>query len=181
MKKEVAQMKVYKSTNKSALSLFSIVVVLALALGGCAPVRALSRPKATAPEDHGEIYESVAQQNVMAIEVVQSFYDWYLSYPGNVVAEGAYRSSEHLTEPFIEKVDEIVASFERGGYDPFLCAQDIPGDLLVGDEVTRSGDAATIVVQKVWNPGTEYESTNDAVVELQMMDGEWKISDIVCK
>jgi hypothetical protein len=157
------------------------MVVLALALGGCAPVRALSRPRATAPEDQGEIYESVAQQNMMALEVVQSFYDWYLSYPGNVVAEGAYRSSEHLTEPFIEKVDGIVASFERGGYDPFLCAQDLPGDLVVGDEVTRAGDAATILVHEVWNPGTEYEMTSHVTVELQMMDGEWKISNIVCK
>jgi hypothetical protein len=103
MTKEVFHLKVNKATNKTALSLFSVVVVLALALSGCAPVRALSRPKATAPEDAGDIYESTAQQNVMAIEVVQSFYDWYVRYLGNATAERAYRSSEYLTESFVEK------------------------------------------------------------------------------
>ncbi|MGD2177241.1 MAG: hypothetical protein PVG71_05400, partial [Anaerolineae bacterium] len=135
-------MKARRCSNKSALSLFSIVAVLAVVISGCAPVRALSRPKATAPVGAAEIYQSVAQQNVLATEVVQSFYDWYLGYPGHVMAEGAYRSSEYLTGSFIEKVDEIVASFEGGGYDPFLCAQDVPGNLIVDDEVARSGDMA---------------------------------------
>jgi hypothetical protein len=128
-----------------------------------------------------EIYESVAQQNLMAIEVVQSFYDWYLGYPGNAAADGAYRSSEHLTASCIEGVDELLASFDQGGYDPFLCGQDVPGDLIVHDEVARSSNAGSIVVYEVWNAGTEYEATSEVVVELQMMDGRWKISNFVCK
>jgi hypothetical protein len=169
------------SASKSSLHLLSIVAILAVVLTACAPVRALSRPKSAALKDAGEIHESAAQQDLRAIEVVQSFYDWYLSWPGNATAEGAYRASEYLTASFVEKVDQIVASFEGGGYDPFLCAQDIPGDLIVGDEVARSGDVATIVVHQVWNPGTEYETTTQVVVEVEMMDEEWKISNIVCE
>jgi hypothetical protein len=45
--------------------------------------------------------------------------------------DGAYRSSEYLTPEFVRKVDEIVASFDKGGYDPFLCAQDISGEFTV--------------------------------------------------
>jgi hypothetical protein len=96
------------------------------------------------------------------------------------MAEGVYRSSEFLTASFTEKMDAIVASFEGGGYDPFLCTQDVPGDLVVDDQITRAGDAAPVVVHEVWNPGTEYELTSDVIVELQMMDGEWEISKIVC-
>jgi hypothetical protein len=69
----------------------------------------------------------------------------------------------------------------QGGYDPFLSAQDIPGDLIVGDEVARFGDGATIVVYRVWNPGTEYEVVGELFVELEIPDGVWRISDIVCK
>jgi hypothetical protein len=177
--KEAVQM----SINRSVSSLFSIGLVVAVVLtgSGCASVRALARPRATTPENMLEAYGSVDQQNAMATEAVQSFYDWYLGYPGNVVAEEAYHSSEYLTESFVERVDEIVGSFDQGAYDPFLCAQDIPGDLVVDDEVARSGDVASVVVYEVWNAGTEHEVTTEVVVELQMMDGGWQISSIVCK
>jgi len=139
-------------------------MVLAVALSGCAPVRALSKPRTPAPQ-----------------EVVESFYDWYLSYPGNVIADGAYGSSEYLTESFVEKVDETIASFDKGGYDPFLCAQDIPGDVVVDDEAVVSGGEATVVVHQVWNPGTEYESVHDLTVVLQTVNGQWRIADILCE
>lgn len=174
-------MKVHESPSKSAWCLLSVAVLVAVVVSGCASARALTRSPGAAPEDEAGVYESAAQQNTMAVETVESFYDWYLSYPGNVAAEGAYRSSEYLTLSFVEKVDEILASFDRGGYDPFLCAQDIPGHLVVGDEVARSGDVATIVVYEVWNPGMESEVTHEVVVELEMTDGEWKISNILCK
>jgi hypothetical protein len=41
--------------------------------------------------------------------------------------------------------DEIIASFDRGGYSPFLCAQDIPDSVTV-DEATISGDTASVTV-----------------------------------
>jgi hypothetical protein len=134
-----------------------------------------------AREAASEISLSPDEQNAQAIKTVEDFYAWYLSYPGNVVADGAYRSSEYLTVPFVEQVDELVASFTQGGYDPFLCAQDVPGEVRLDEQVTRSGDEATILVREVWNPGTEYEMTTDVVVELEMADGVWKISNIICQ
>jgi hypothetical protein len=150
-------------TKSFAFSVLALAVVLMLILSGCAPVRSVLKAKGAAPE-----------------QVVESFYDWYLGYPGNPVADGAYRSSEYLTEEFVEKVDAIIASFDQGGYDPFLCAQDIPGDLIVGDAVL-SGDEASLVVHEVWNVGTEYESVHDVTVELQTVDGAWKIADVLCR
>jgi hypothetical protein len=154
---------------------------VALALGGCASARALTLARGAAPEDEAGIYEATAQQNAMAIAAVQGFYDWYLGYPGNVTADRAYCSSEHLAASFVDEVDELLASFDQGGYDFFLCAQDIPGDLIVDDEVSRLGNAATIAVYQVFNPGTEYEAVGELAVELEMVDGAWKISNIVCK
>jgi hypothetical protein len=158
-KKETTQMK----TKSFAFLGLSLAMVLTLILSGCAPVSSVLKAQGAAPE-----------------AVVERFYDWYLGYPGNAAADGAYRSSEYLTEEFVEKVDAIIASFDQGGYDPFLCAQDIPGDLIVGDAVL-SGDEASLVVHEVWNTGTEYESVHYVTVELQMVDGAWKIADVICR
>jgi hypothetical protein len=80
----------------------------------------------------------------------------------------------------IEKVDGIIDSFDRGGYDPFLCAQDVPGEFAVEDAAV-SGEEASVVVHGVWNPGTEYESMNDVKVSLLLMEGEWRIADVACE
>jgi hypothetical protein len=111
-------------------------------------------------------------------EVVASFYTWHLGTEGVLVSR-AYRSNGHLSQAFVRKVDEIIASFSRGGYDPFLCAQDIPRDMRL-DPVRVEGDEARVGVHGIWNPGTQYESANDILVVLQRQRGEWKIADIQC-
>jgi len=153
----------------TVIYVLSVSMALALALGGLigcgpAPAPAAASSAPAAPES-----------------IVESFYRWYIDYPGNALADGAYRSSEVLSEAFIQEVDEIIASFDRGGYDPFLCAQDLPGSFSV-DEATIApeGDQATVVVHQMWNPGTEYESTHDLTVALRMQDNAWKIVDITC-
>jgi len=146
-----------------ALKVLGLGLVLTLILSGCAPVYALTRERGAAPE-----------------QVVESFYDWYLGYPGNALADGAYRSGGPLTEEFVEKVDAIVASFDRGGYDPFLCAQDFPEDLVI-DRATVSGNQARVIVHQSWNDGTEYGVVRSVAVELQQIGGWWMITDIICR
>jgi hypothetical protein len=143
-------------------TLLVLFVGLAIAVAGCGSSAAKASTDA-APES-----------------VVKDFYQWYLGYSGNVVVDGAYRSSAYLTQEFVQKVDEIIASFDRGGYDPFLCAQDKPGDQTV-DQAQVSGDTARVVVHNIWNPDTEYEISTEVTVELQKAGGEWQISDILCR
>jgi hypothetical protein len=111
--------------------------------------------------------------------VVAGYYTWHLG-SGNVLVSKAYRSNAYLSPSFVRKVDEIIASFSRGGYDPFLCAQDIPRDMRL-DPVQISGDEARVGVHGVWNPGTQYEQLNDILVVLQRQRGRWKIVDIQCQ
>ena len=140
-------------------------LALSVVLGGCSPApasSATSEASAAAPE-----------------QVVESFYEWYLGYSGNPLVDGAYRSSEYLTGEFTQEVGEIVASFEKGGYDPFLCAQDVPESVSVG-AADVAGDEASVILREVWNPGTEYEWTHDVEVALRMVDGAWKIAGVSC-
>ena len=147
------------NTKRYVTFILSVAVVLTMLLSGCGPT---SKAASLKPE-----------------RVVENYFDWYLGYPGNALADGAYQYSEYLSEGFVQQIDEIIASFDQGGYDPFLCAQDIPGDLTVGEPIVSS-DKATVVVYKTWNPGTEYASITEMTVTLQMTDGEWLIDDILC-
>jgi len=148
-----------------SLLVLGAAVALSVVSAGCRPApasSATSEPSAAAPG-----------------EVVERFYEWYVGYSGNALADGAYRSSEYLAGEFVQKADQIVASFDQGGYDPFLCAQDVPASFTV-DAANVSGDEASVVVHEIWNPGTKVESVRDVTVTLRAVDGVWKIADITC-
>jgi hypothetical protein len=151
------------NNNKFALSVLAVTVALSIALGGCSPAPAAS----------------LAQGSPQV--VVEGFYRWHTGYPGNALADGAYRSSEYLTEGFIQRVDALIASFEdsKGGYDPFLCAQDVPGTLTIG-KVDVTGEMASVELNEIWNPGTEHEMVSHALVKLRQIDGTWLIDDVWC-
>jgi hypothetical protein len=80
-------------------------------------------------------------------EVVTGFYEWYLGGAGagemrqNPLADRAYRASEFLSETFVAEVDALLDSSERGGYDPFLLAQDVPASETVGEAVVLAETA----------------------------------------
>jgi hypothetical protein len=104
-------------------------------------------------------------------EVAARFYRWCIGYPGNPLIDKEYRNSPYLAESFIQKVDETLASFDRGGADPFLLAQDIPEQFTV-DETTVSGDRASVALSFYWggNP-----TPSPRQVHFELIDGAWKI------
>ncbi|MBN1976537.1 MAG: DUF3828 domain-containing protein [Anaerolineae bacterium] len=107
-------------------------------------------------------------------EVVTKFYRWYIGYPGNPLVDKEYRASPYLAESFVQEVDGTLASFDRGGGDPFLLAQDIPEQFTV-DEVTVSGERAGVTINLYWggNP-----TPSPRRVDLELIDGEWKITRV---
>jgi hypothetical protein len=161
----------------------SMTLGLAVVLGGC------GNPVSDAPEASPTVAtpEEAVPVSTAPDAVVEAFYTWYLDYIGdrasgemrNPLVDGAYGSSEYLSEDFIQQIDELLASFDQGGYDPFLCAQDIP-DTFGVEQTQVSDDQASVILHQIWNAGTEYESTQDVTVELRKVDGEWKIADVIC-
>jgi hypothetical protein len=105
-------------------------------------------------------------------EVVTKFYRWYIGYPGNPLVDREYRESPYLADSFIQDIDEIVA----GGFiaDPILLAQDIPERFSV-DQAEISGDRASVMVSFYWggNP-----TPTERRVDLQIVEGEWRIIDV---
>jgi len=117
-------------------------------------------------------------------EVTEGFYEWYFSYIGdrssgqgrNPLVDGAYRDSEYLTPAFVDQVDALIASFDKGGYDPFLCAQDIPERLTV-DEALVTDDHAAVMTNLFWmgNPMVSHTT-----VTLRQVEGAWMIDGVAC-
>ncbi|MCB8987856.1 MAG: DUF3828 domain-containing protein [Ardenticatenaceae bacterium] len=113
--------------------------------------------------------------------VTQAFYDWYLAYIGdraggefrNPLVDKAYQDNPLLTPDFITRVDQTLAGFGQGGYDPFLLAQDIPQDLFTNWSMI-TGDEARVTVLRNWG-----SPTMDAIfAHLKKVDGVWLIDDV---
>ena len=107
-------------------------------------------------------------------QVTQTFYNWYIHYPGNVMVDKAYYGfGMYLTQDLIEEIDGIIAGFDRGGYDPFLCAQDVPTAVSVGPARVYE-DQAWLTVYTTF-PGHSLDLT------LREADGNWRIDEIACR
>lgn len=104
--------------------------------------------------------------------VVDAFYTWYLDYGGNVLVDKAYHNAPEVSLALAQDVDALLASFDKGGYDPFLCAQDLPSEVVVSS-LTVSGDRATALMR-----------TNLAghtfAVELGKGEAGWQLTGVDC-
>lgn len=129
------------------------------------------------------ILGQAAERNAAeAASTVEEFYRWYLAYPGNPFAERAHRQSPLLSDDFKVELDaelEAMRAAGPGGADLVLCAQDIPGEMRYGP-AELDGDSATVVVEQVWNPGTEFETVRELSVTLEKTGGKWLIIGITC-
>lgn len=107
----------------------------------------------------------------------EAFYAWYLDQFGDPAA-GAfnrpdYHESQHLTDSFSEHIDELLADTEgKSGYDPFLCAQGLPEQVLA-DDAFLHGERASVVMR------TNF-SNHFFTVDLDKDGDGWKIGNVTC-
>lgn len=104
-------------------------------------------------------------------EVVDSFYSWWINYPGNPLAEQTYQGAGlYLTPGFIEQISATVASFDKGGYDPILLAQDVPTTVEIVSSTVEGGLAQVMVRTDLMG--------HELAVSLQQDGGIWKIAGV---
>lgn len=116
------------------------------------------------------VFMTNEQVTTQTEQVVQNFYDWYLSYDGNPLADHAYRSSRYLRPEMIAFLDDFTQS--EMGYDPILCAQDKPASLSPSASRVAGGWAKVEVT-------TGFEGQGFSV-ELIQTDGDWRIDKVNC-
>jgi hypothetical protein len=108
-------------------------------------------------------------------EAMQVFYTQWLTHEGNPLADKVYQDNQYVSREFSNKVDMIIASFDKGGYDPILCAQDIPRGMEIVNTSVKD-DSAVLTVKEKFSGG-------DRMIEVVMdrVDDQWKIQDVVCQ
>jgi hypothetical protein len=122
-------------------------------------------------------------------EVVESFYEWYLEYNGssgtevfrNALVDGAYQGSPFLTPAFVEQVDEGLTGMQQGGFDPFVCAQVVPDQIIPDGTYLAEmygpeyANTASVVIR------TEFTGHVFTVEMVRPVQGEdWQIDNIIC-
>lgn len=172
-----------QQTRKIAGSV-GMALAAVLSLTGCSAI-----PIAVQSPGGGWILAEAEAPAMSPEGVVESLYGWYIDYAGydpetdtmnNPLVDGAYKTREEVAPEMVQRIEEAIAPFDGySGYDPVLCAQDIPQSFTVG-EAAVSGKSASVVVTEIWNAGTEYEFTSALTVRLSLMDGQWKIAEVIC-
>ncbi len=124
--------------------------------------------------------EQATHEALTAEQTVAQFYAIYLDVTGreNPLATRAYRDLPFLSGDLVAQVDALLDGFRSdvhgaGGYDPFLCAQDIPGAVTAGEAVV-DGAVARVPVS------TSFDGHGFTAV-LEQEDGAWVITDIQCQ
>lgn len=113
----------------------------------------------------GQIAAIECRETVTARGTVEAFYGGYAQFP-----------PESDTTLLSDELEAVYTSDEPRGFDPFLCAQDIPQHMWV-DEVVTGPDAATMIVRQYFagNPQPHSISVDLAKAE------RWQITKITCE
>lgn len=139
------------------------------------PGRVSALPGQVALHWPGRVVEPPASPEAVA----RQFYEWYLGHAsrpstgqGSPLMDGSYRESEHLSREMMEKVDSRLASLLRAGHDPFVCGPERPETLRIGQTAISEGKASVVMLDEL--------SERSFTVGLKLVDGRWKISDVMC-
>ncbi len=109
-------------------------------------------------------------------ETVSAFYAWYLDYASgrtraNPLVDEAYREIGYVTESWGEEVAAIRSS-PGGGFDPFLCAQDVP-EQVIPFRVEEDNEKMLVEVRTSF-PGHTF------TVSLLQVGEAWQIDGVRC-
>jgi len=109
-------------------------------------------------------------------DVVNGFYNWYLSQGGSALGTGSFQTSQYLSPDFAQQMASQLLGGTPASGDPFLCAQNVPASF-TADAPTMNGDTATVVVHSTYSGST---SPTNLTVSLKQSGGSWQITSITC-
>jgi hypothetical protein len=160
-----------------------LMAMLLTACAGIIPGPSAAGPTATSAPAATVTVEPPAAPTVASpaelgpAETVAAFYAWLIAYttggaegPRNPLVDGAYRDTGYVSAEMAQRVR--AASDGQGGFDPFLCAQDVPAEVLPV-EVRESGDDAAVDAR------TSFEG-HRFTVALRRHGTGWQIVNVIC-
>lgn len=138
--------------------LLTVAVASAAIIGGAYALNYMRETESSTPEQAAK----------------QFFADW-IGYEGNPLSDRHYAASGLASQEFVDKVDAIVAGFDKGGFDPILCAQDFPEEIKFTN-LALEGDKASVAIEKIYSGNSRM-----AEVHLVRQASKWLVDDIICE
>jgi hypothetical protein len=108
-------------------------------------------------------------------QTVNQFFSEWVEYKGNPIVDRYYAHSPLIDKTYVEKVDMIITSFDKSGFDPILCSQDFPERIEITNTAIKDGNAV-VSINKVFSGNSLM-----AEVILKQKNGKWLINDIICQ
>ncbi len=106
-------------------------------------------------------------------QAVNNFYQEWINHDGNPMVDKIYSDNPLVTASLSQQIDSILASFDKGGYDPVLCAQDKPQNFSLG-QVTIDGNNASVVLTE------NFGGSEKSIIVSLKKDFDWQIDNIIC-
>jgi hypothetical protein len=112
-------------------------------------------------------------------QTVAAFYNQYLqtiNQGTNPLNEKSYQENKYLTDQYKEKTTTTLEDMQtkQSGYDPILCAQDIPTEVSAANKEVEENKATVIATLSFG------QTTKNNPVHLIKKDNLWLINDIDC-
>ena len=106
--------------------------------------------------------------------VVQEFYNEWIEQKGSALLDETYKNDDRLTSTLIQEIEGMRSSFENGGYDPILCAQDFPNSFSLDTASTDNNQSTAYVAM-------DFGGNIQTVTVGLILDSQtWKINSITC-
>jgi hypothetical protein len=162
----------------------SLVASLLLTVTSCSPTTlpAATPERAIPPTTAAPTIAS--PEGLGPAEVGSAFYTWYLAYSGrasasdgtldsmrNPLVDGAYRDTGYLTPSLVDRVAADL-NMPGGGFDPLLCAQDVPAQV-ISAAVRKEGERTAVDVQ------TSFAGHRFTVLLVQE-ETVWRMDEVRC-
>lgn len=106
--------------------------------------------------------------------VVKDYYNWWLSCLNQKLSGAEVHCSYNKTGALTDAL--VIELNQASGFDPILCAQNIPGKINFDNAVLENTDTAKVEVHTVWGASLQ----RNISVGLQQINNQWKISSINC-
>jgi hypothetical protein len=120
------------------------------------------------------VTDAAADPEAGPAATVASFYGWYLdaSRVGSPLADGRIAEREDLRDDFRLHLRLVLDGLRGGGFDPLLCAQDVPAWV-------RVVEVRTVARRAFVRVGTSFSGHGFEVV-LERDGDTWRIDDVRC-
>lgn len=109
-------------------------------------------------------------------EITKTFYDWYINYPQDVIATGAYKTSPYLTENFITTIEGFAKNYNPK-FDPIFCTPNKTKNYAIS-KVMGTTDPNSRKVQITDQNVDAPKPLYDVIIVQE--NGVLKIDDVMC-